>query len=201
MELFRTAQRIPPRRIPVVLKYDALPATSPSIPIQLPAKRAGVAYLAGGAVAVVALVFVLSQWGETESAVTPHPHGSGSASAPAPVASFRVIRPGDASGGGGGGGIGGPAAGPLVQEKANASVVTQLRKIIFTLKKDPSTKANMTDRLALFQKYFNSLTPSDRIALFGTIDFRQLEHAIRQQGDKGPGGLDRCLAQLQLILF
>ena len=60
---------------------------------------------------------------------------------------------------------------------------------------------NMTDRMALFAKYFNSLTPSDRIALFGTIDFRQVEHALRAQGEKGPQALDRCLAQLQLILF
>ena len=205
MDLFKAAQRIPPRRLPVVKRYTTLPAFS-SVPIMLPNKRPPLPLTVIGGVVGLALVAGLAYLfsdSDQVAAVVPATHRP--SGAPVPSASFRVIRPGDAGGGGGGGGGGagyaGPAAGPLIQEKAAASVVSQVRKLVFTLKKDPSTPANLTDRLSVFAKYFNSLSPSDRIAMFGTTDFRQVEHAIRKRGDKGPLALDRCLAQLQLILF
>lgn len=203
MELFKAAQRIPPRRIPVVRRYEALPAASgPVVPIAVRGTPRALA-TAGALLGVAVLTAGLYSLMDAETSPSGSTRSVRPTAAPLVTPSFRVIRQPETSGGGGGGGggFGGPAAGPLVQEKATASVLTQLRKIIFTLKKDPSTKANMTDRMALFAKYFNSLTPSDRIALFGTIDFRQVEHALRAQGEKGPQALDRCLAQLQLILF
>lgn len=199
MELFKTAQRIPPRRIPVVRRYLALPAPK-SVSLAVNPRKTRGAFTAIGGIAAVMLMLggIKAVTDQPEQAPTVKPKGS---AAPSATPSFRVIKSGGGGGGGGGGGFGGPSAGPLVQERASGNVVSQIRKIIFTLKKDPSTRSNMTDRLALFGKYFNGLSPSDRIALFGTIDFRQLEHAVRVQGDKGPQALDRCLAQLQLIVF
>lgn len=198
MDLFKTAQRIPPRRIPMVRRYETLPVVSNPL-LVLPNKRPPVPLtVVGGFVGLVMVVGMLYQLSDPEASqpVTPQARPS---TAPVPAASFRVV-PAGAIGGGGGGG-GGPAVGPLVTETAGENVIRSVRRLVFGLKKDPSTHANMTDRLALFAKYFNSLTPSDRIAMFGTIDFRQVEHAIRKRGEKSPQSLDRCLAQLQLILF
>jgi hypothetical protein len=90
---------------------------------------------------------------------------------------------------------------PVVVEVAPPTLLQQMKTLVWQLKRKPSTRENLSDRILLFEKYFHSLTASDRIALFGTSDFRHLEAAVRSRGDKSPQALDRCLAQMRLVLF
>jgi len=86
-------------------------------------------------------------------------------------------------------------------QTASETVRAQIKRLVHTVRKDPSTVSNVSDRLALFEKYFDSLVPEDRRALFGCSDFQSLKSAVFAQGDRAPEVLDRYLIQLQLVLF
>lgn len=68
MDLFKAAQRIPPRRLPVVHRYDALPV-GPSVPILLPTKRPPIpATVVGGFAGMLLVMGLLYQFSEPEQA-------------------------------------------------------------------------------------------------------------------------------------
>src|SRR5687768_15834323 len=123
MELFRSAQPIRPRHIPVVRRYATLPA--PKLDLTMPRPKvpgSAVPVLAGGA-ALFALAGMI-QWTSSEPAVEtpgvrPRPHASGAPPSGAP-------HPGGGGGGGGWGGGGGGGGsgdvGPVVVEKRAVTI-------------------------------------------------------------------------------
>ena len=201
MDLFKAAQRIPPRRIPLVRRYATLPVAQPLV---LPKPPSG-NKLAIGAFVVVALGVGAMWMVPSDPEPTPVPSrrpGPGGASA-GPASHGASAPPADWSSSGGGGGGGGGVAPPIAIMPQNVSqdVVVRLKMMVYELDTKPTTTTTLTDRLALFEKYFLSLDGSDRKALFGAADFKKIEAAIRNQKDKGPAMLDRLMVQLKLVLF
>lgn len=84
---------------------------------------------------------------------------------------------------------------------ASPDVKSQVRRVAFTTKKDPITAATFDARLALFRRYFLSLAPNDRKALFGSGRFESVQQALAARGADAPAMLTRMFKTLTLILF
>ncbi len=79
-----------------------------------------------------------------------------------------------------------------------SGLVAQVRRLAFSVARDPTTPYNFEDRLASLRSFFAILTSVDRSALFGVTEFSEVEQVLRATDPKAVCKmLDRLLMRLQ----
>ena len=205
MDVFRASQRLPPRYVPVVGDYPAIPAElKPYVELPArPSRRVGTAAAVIGLVALVAGILpgLLSPPSSDPEPSRPAGGGGGgtvpvavvgsaapvrrvAARAPVPAGALEPIDRGLPGG----------------VKVAPPALLQAVRDVIYALQWSPTTRQNLADRLALFKKYFETIPIEDRKVLFFCASWRQIEDAIKAHGDEAPRALDRLLRQLQVVL-
>jgi hypothetical protein len=87
---------------------------------------------------------------------------------------------------------------PAESGREKPGVLGAMRRLAFAVATEPTTQATFTDRVALLRNYFTLLTPVDRTAIFGVIEFSAVEQALAQYEPAVAWAmLDRLLMRLQ----